>query len=322
LFLLVALLMGGLTGLRHAIERRSPAGLVRRVTPLVTVAGTLVSALLLYAGTLWRAHDARTRTAATTAAAEAPAPAPTSEEAARLAALPATPPPLPPSSPSSTAPPAPARATSDELALAVAKGVNGLLPLAERYPHDPEVLRPLVIAFASRSTGLADAMVVTTRLFDAAPERTADDELQFLVKKAAGSPGEASKLAFAALTDHMGTTGPDLLYELMLSDQKAGKRAKELLATPAVRAKAAPPLLVAYDLRMAAGCGAKTPFLARAAELGDERTLQVLAPLSTGAKKGCGKRKRDACPPPCPEEAKQFQQTIARIVERGVATRR
>jgi serine/threonine-protein kinase len=332
LFLVVALVMGGVTGARIGINRKSGSGIVRRVTPILTLSGVFVSGLVLYAGFMWRAHEERTQPAKekpVVAPKPAPPPAPPKPDvAARLAALPKPAPPPPPAAPQSVGapvpppPPPPARAPSDELAAAVAKGADGLLPLAEKYPNDPAVLKPLVIAFASRSTGLADAMVVATRLFDAAPEQAADEDLRFLVKKAAGTPGDTSKLAFAALTGHMGSAGPDLLYELMLNDAKTSQQARELLATPDVRGRASPALLVAYDLRLASTCSAKVPLLPRAAELGDERTISILSPLATGRPKGCGKRKRDPCPPPCAEEAKRFNETLARIGARGAAARR
>jgi serine/threonine protein kinase len=331
LFLVVALVMSGLTGARIGINRKSGSGILRRVTPILTLSGVFVSGLLLYAGFMWRAHEERTHAAQVkpvVAPKPLPPPAPAKPDvAARLAALPKPTPPAPVTAPATSgapvpAPPPPARATSDELAAAVAKGVDGLLPLAEKYPHDPAVLKPLVIAFASRSTGLADAMVVATRLFDAAPEQAADEDLRFLVKKAAGTPGETSKLALAALTQHMGSAGPDLLYEMMLTDVKTSQQARELLASAPVRARASPALAVAYELRLASSCSAKVPLLPRAAELGDDRTLSILSPLATGARKGCGRRKREPCPPPCAEEAKRFNETIARIVARGAAARR
>jgi serine/threonine protein kinase len=331
LFLVVSLVMGGLSGARIGINRKSGNGLLRRVTPILTISGMLVSALVLYAGFVWRAHDEPAQAVAPPAPAPKPLPPPAPvkpDVAARLAALPKATPPAPVTAPPSAGAPAPApvpppvRAPSDELAQAVSKGVDGLLPLAERFPNDPAVLKPLVIAFASRSTGLADAMVVATRLFDAAPEQAADEDLRFLVKKAAGTPGDTSKLAFAALTEHMGSAGPDLLYELMLNDVKTSQHARELLATTAVRSRASPALLVAYELRLTNSCSAKVPLLPRAAELGDDRTISILSPLATGARKGCGRRKREPCPPPCAEEAKRFNEAIARIVARGAAARR
>jgi hypothetical protein len=177
------------------------------------------------------------------------------------------------------------------------------------------------MAYASRSTSVTDAMTVATRLFDAAPESTADPDLRFLIKRGAGLPGETSKIAIEAMTSHMGSAGPDLLFELMLNDAKMSKQAQALLAQPAIRDRGTPALAVAYDLRLARTCSAKVPLLKRAAELGDERSIAILAPLGTGTRKGCGKRKKDPCPPPCAEEAKKFNETISRIVARGATSR-
>ena len=327
LFLVIALVMGGVAGARIGIERASSGRLVRNATPILTLAGTVVALFVLYAGFVWRSHTIVTEdkaaqpspapsasmSAPTASAAAAPgAPAPSATAGAAAAALGVNPP----------KPGTPARAPAEELALAVGHGLDGLLPLAERYPQDPAVLKPLVIAFAARSTGLADSMVVATRLFDVAPEQAADEDLRFLVKKAAGSPGEASKIAFEAMASHMAGAGPDLLYELMLSDAKMSRAAQALLTSPAVRERTTPALAIAYDLRVTSSCGGKVPLLSRAAQLGDERSVAILAPLSTGAKKGCGKRKREACPPPCAEEAKKFQDTVGKIMSRINATRR
>jgi len=322
LFLVIALVTAGVSGARIGIDRAS-SGMVRHVTPVLTLAGTAVCLFVLYAGFLWRSHSpllpsAKRDTARAAAAASALPITASAAPATRTDAPPPSSAPLPAAAPAS----APgARAPTDELARAVALGVDGLLPLADRYPTDPAVLKPLVIAFASRSTGLADAMTVATRLFDAAPESTADPDLRFLVKKAAGTPGQTQKVALEAMTGHMGSAGPDLLYEMMLNDVKASPQAQALLATRAVRDRASPALSVAYDLRRTSTCSAKVPLLTRVAELGDERSIAILAPLATGSRKGCGKRKKEPCPPPCAEEAKKFNEAIARIVSRGGVTR-
>ena len=141
------------------------------------------------------------------------------------------------------------------------------------------------------------------------------------MKRAAATPGETQKLALEAMRSHMGSAGPDLLYELMLTEPKASRIAQDLLTTPAIRERTTPALAVAYDLRLAPTCSGKVPLLERAAELGDDRSVAILAPLATGAKRGCGRKKRDPCQPPCVAEAKRFQDTIARIGSRS-STRR
>jgi serine/threonine-protein kinase len=325
LFLVIALLMGAISGTRIGIERATSGWVARRATPFLSLAGVVVSTFILYAGFVWRNHTAVAPDAGRDKTAVVAAPPPSAAPAAPtgiIARLPPSPEPAAHATDTPGEATKVAHAPSDELAAAVAKGVDGLLPLAERYPKDPSVLKPLVIAFAARSTGLADSMVVATRLFEVAPEQAADDDLRFLVKKAAGSPGEASKVAFEAMTSHMKAAGPDLLYELMLSDAKVSRQAQALLTSPAVREKTSPALAVAYDLRVTSSCAAKVPLLERAAQLGDERSVAILLPLATGSKKGCGRRKRDPCPPPCAEEAKRYQESIAKIMSRTGATRR
>jgi hypothetical protein len=213
------------------------------------------------------------------------------------------------------------RAPEEELTKAVAKGVDGLLPLSERYPRDPAVLKPLMFAFASRATTLADAMAIAQRLVATAPEESADPQLRYLVRKGAQTPGQAAKLAFELMTHDMGRSGPDLIYDLWLTSPKAKERAEALLKKPEVREKFSPELAIAYDLRLAKSCEDKVPLLERAAQLGDERSLGQLSPLATKSKKGCGRWKRNPCPAPCAKQAKEYMDAIRTISKRVNARR-
>jgi serine/threonine protein kinase len=324
LFFLIALCAGLIAGWRWRLSD-SEAGVVRvLVRPGLFVAMTLVPAIVLYGGLLWRTASASAVAPAEGAAAPEKvvaggvAPRPSSEPPAAL------PRPLEGAAPERAMGPSNEvieRAPAQELADAAGKGVDGLLPLAERFPRDPAVLKPLVLAFASRATGLADAMAVTKRLLLVAPEESRDQDLRFLVKKGAASPGEASRLAFELMSTQMGSTGPDLLYELYIGSPKASKRAQELLESDAVKQRGSPALLVAYDLRKTDSCAGRVKYLSRAAELGDERSAAVLAPLSVGSKKGCGKWKRQPCQPACPAEAQRYTETVTRINSRLSQTR-
>jgi hypothetical protein len=174
-------------------------------------------------------------------------------------------------------------------------------------------LKALLLAFASRANGLVDAMTFAKRLFAVAPQEAQDKDVRFLVKRAAATPGQASALAFPLMAESMGSAGPDLLYELTLTDARAAARADELLASESVRARATPALLIANDLRKAASCSARVPLLERAIEVGDERSAAILAPLGASTKKGCGKRKRLPCPAQCPAEAERYLDAVAKI---------
>jgi hypothetical protein len=277
----------------------------------LTLVGLTLSAGLLYAGLVWRA-----RTAAADAAVEA-------AERQRLLAENAAANDVPDFQAADTTRESKkvAHATIDELTLANTKGIPGLLPLAERYPEDPDVLRPLLTAFASRATGLADAMAVAERLLKVAPEDARDTDLRYLVRKAATTPGEASRIALLIMTDLMGTTGPDLLYDLFVTEPKLARQAEQLLASPKVQMHFTPALAIAYDLRRANSCAARVPLLGRAAALGDRRSVAVLSPLSAGSKRGCGRLKRSPCSPACPEEARAYFQAITKILERQPSLR-
>ena len=279
----------------------SPKRKGRLATTLTLALGVACSAALLGGGLLFRAHQSSAPTAplrATTTATVTANPA--------VTALTQT------QDPKKKA----AKAPDVELAQATLKGTAGLLPLSERYPEDPNVLRPLLYAFASRATGLTDAMSVATRLLRVSPEDALETDLRYLVRKAATMPGEASRLAFEILSERMGSTGPDILYDLMGSEPKVAKTAEQLLVTPKVAAKFSPALAIAYELRNAKTCAARLPMLERAAGLGDKRSVTILFPLSSGSKRGCGRGKRYACPPICADEARAYLQTVTKILER------
>jgi hypothetical protein len=121
------------------------------------------------------------------------------------------------------------------------------------------------------------------------------------------------------MTEAMGSVGPDLLYDLTISDARAAARADALLSTEAVRARATPAVLVANDLRKATTCAARVPLLERAAEFGDERSVATLSPLAASSRRGCGKKKKQPCPAKCPAEAERYLDAVSKIRARMAA---
>jgi hypothetical protein len=217
-------------------------------------------------------------------------------------------------------PPEPIKRADDaELAKAMALGVEGLLPLSEQFPKDPAVLKALATQFASKATGLADAMVLVQRLFEVAPSEVHDETLQFLILKASKTPGEASKLAYELMTQRMGGVGADVLYSLTFTSPKQVDEALAMLKEPKVRELFSPALAIAYELRTTEGCAEKLPLLERAAQLGDERSVMVLSPLAAASKKGCGKWKNKPCKASCADEAPDFLKAIRAIQARQEA---
>ena len=207
-------------------------------------------------------------------------------------------------------------ATKEELREAAGQGEKGWLLLADRYPNDVRVLRPLILAHASHAGGLEDGMLVAQRLFQVAPEEVKSMDMQYLVQRAAEISGPAADLAWKMMAEEMGTHGPDMLYRLTLTKPRLADRAKQLLGDPAVRPRISPALAIAYELRSAPTCPARLPMLNRAIEVGDARAIAVLAGLSTGSPHGCRKNKRKFCMPACPEQVEQFRQAIDKLTQR------
>ncbi len=213
------------------------------------------------------------------------------------------------------------RASPDELRRASDAGEAALVALAARFPEDPSVLRALAFKYASRAAGLPETMSVLKKLFSLDPSMVAEPELRFFVARAAETPGQTADQAFDVLEYHMGTAGPDLLYELLLRS-KAAERALTVLRKPGLRDKFTPELAIAFDLRTAEGCAARLPLLKRASLEGDERSMFVLASLSSGTRRGCGRWKRQPCKPACPDEAPAFREVIKGISARVKGARR
>jgi hypothetical protein len=206
------------------------------------------------------------------------------------------------------------------LVAGVEKGLDGLLPLSEKYPKDARVLEPLLLAFASRATGLADAMVTAKRLIEVAPQKRESAPLGIIVKRSASTPGNASDLAFALMQEQLEATGADLLYELKRNEPKIEARAKSALQNPAVQAKISPALRIALDLEAAPDCASRLRLLPRATHLGDMRSVAILAPLARGSKTGCGKWKNRPCVPTCKNEAKEYMDAVKAIQARSAHT--
>jgi len=317
---LVALLSAGLAHLKRKWSEAAPSATRRHLVGApMRVLSFLAVFVVLLLGLNWRrSHLERVALEAAAAPAapvagttHAPAPGPAPAAPARAAERPSVPPP---------APVPPPRASDDELATAVQAGTDGLLPLSEKYPQDPRVLERLLVTFASRATGYADAMAVAKRLIAVAPEYARSEALGHIVRRAAETPGNASQTAYELLSGPLGASGPDLLYQLSLSDAKGDGRARKLLSTPEIRALASPALRVALDIRAAADCATTQALLPRARALGDQRSAALLAGLAQGTRSGCGKWKKSPCVAQCKDQSKEILEVVKVIQLRGKTT--
>jgi hypothetical protein len=106
-------------------------------------------------------------------------------------------------------------------------------------------------------------------------------------------PGSDADRVFDMITTKMGTTGIDILYELVTTrgGSRAAARAEEVLKDAAVRARGTPALRIAYDLRVTRGCDEKKALFGRAQNDGDRRTWGQLQQLN----RRCGRRSPGCC---------------------------
>jgi serine/threonine protein kinase len=213
------------------------------------------------------------------------------------------------------------RASEEELRAAHGSGDREWQRLVDRYPDDPRVLRGLVMAHASHAGGLGDAMKAARRLFRVAPEQAERRDMQYLVQRAAETRGPPAERAWNMMLQDMGSAGPDVLYRLIVTQPRLAERARRLLDSPAARRRMTPALGIAYELKSARSCAARLPLLDRAVELGDERALAVLAGLSTGTQRGCGRNKRQPCAPACRAQVEPFRGAVAKLSQRLKARR-
>jgi serine/threonine-protein kinase len=111
--------------------------------------------------------------------------------------------------------------------------------------------------------------------------------------------------------------GADILFDVWAGTPKATpatQRARELLASDAVRGRASDAVRVAFDLRTAQGmaCEARMPVVTRAAQVGDARAFRPLAILAV--RSGCGPREKDDCFP-CLRKNDALERALARAKE-------
>lgn len=96
-----------------------------------------------------------------------------------------------------------------------------------------------------------------------------------------------------------GTAGADILFDVWASTPRATpatQRARDLLASDAVRARASEAVRIAFDLRIAQGqsCESRAALVARAVTAADARSFRPLFLLTA---RNCGPRKNEDCFP-------------------------
>ncbi len=135
------------------------------------------------------------------------------------------------------------------------------------------------------------------------------------LRRAAEDPLTAP-LALSAMAEGPGSLSADLLYEMWtgtVARNSATELARSLVFSKEVRAKASPELSVALDLRIAQTCEQNKQLLPRAHEVGDKRSLSLLAKLSR--RFGCGANKRLDCYP-CLRGDSSIDEAMAAVKKR------
>jgi hypothetical protein len=124
--------------------------------------------------------------------------------------------------------------------------------------------------------------------------------------------GEPERM-FGMLAKKMGTTGIDILYQLVTTKggSRAAKLAESLLLQDEVLERGSPALQVAWKLRRAKTCEARKAIFPDAAKDGDGRTLGQLYILD----RMCGRRRRD--PGCCAEKDPELKNTMDALKARG-----
>ena len=236
-------------------------------------------------------------------------------KAAQGGAAPASSTPTPTPAP---APPAPPTAAPSglipkmELERAVAAGSAALTPLLTAYPKDSAVPRALAQASLSQGHGL-EALRWQRQAVVLNDSSIYDRELMQAATLAIGNP-ESAEPAISLLAEELGTRGLDVLIALASKPGRAKSLISQRLSTTAARAHASPAALIALDLSSATKCEGKRALLPRAAQDGDQRTLQQLKQLTVP--RGCGALKLSDCWP-CLRRDSALRSAIAAIAARA-----
>ncbi len=200
------------------------------------------------------------------------------------------------STPSATPTPPPDAKADDAMKLAISKlaagdtdGAIAILTKVEAQHADrADVHKQLYLAYMQTSSP-KDAMDQAGKWLDLDDKAQNDVKLTVDVKATAVSGGEGTDGAFAILEGKLGSSGPDVLYDLGYGTGVGATvsfRARKSLAKPEVQKLTSPALEVTVALRKADTCDQKKTHFERAREVGDQRTLQVL--MSYTPKTGCG----------------------------------
>ena len=210
------------------------------------------------------------------------------------------------------------RAPDDALASASQTGADALSDLATKYPKDARVGKALALALGKEPERTSELLRVLDNLFTIAPELAADPDLSSFVRAAAEKPA-TSQRALDLMRTEMGSHGPDMLFDFVLTEPALRDRARAALETSEAQRNLSPAVKIAYDLFTAPTCTQRQELVQEAIKEGDERAITVLQMSSAKPAHTCGPKKNKACPAACEKEAPAFEQAIKEIQDRLAA---
>ncbi len=164
---------------------------------------------------------------------------------------------------------------------------------------------------------LRGALAKMKRLLELDPEAPRDDNVRAaivdLTMRIMLVVGPEPDDMFDQLVNHMGTTGIDILYQLVTTKggSRAATLAQKLLDRPDVVARGTEAVRLAYALRSSKSCEAKKALFPAIGEHGDGRSLGQLYLLN----RECGRRHSD--PTCCLHGDKDLDATIDAVQKRG-----
>jgi serine/threonine protein kinase len=215
----------------------------------------------------------------------------------------------------SAAPPPVAMASEAEVQDAAKSGLPALEALSAKYPKDPHPVLELARA-AVAAKEYVRAVGFVGRALNIDPTLSENKQVaSVLFQTAQVKP--ASDATFALLFGPMASHGPDIAYDLAVTEVVkpwVRARADQWLRTTDFDRLSTPALNIAVALRFATACPQRYALLLRAKSVGDERSLGYLNQYK--ATTGCGRRHRDDCYA-CLRADSRLSDTVAAINARS-----
>jgi hypothetical protein len=184
-------------------------------------------------------------------------------------------------------------------------------------PPPSDAARELAARFShlmNQGTRFEESVSALDELLTADPVAASRREIRELIVKLAQrimlvKNSKAPDRFFALITERMGSTGFDILFELETTrgSSLGAARASQLLEDATIRSRGTPALQIAYEIRHTRNCEDLRKLLDRAQADGDGRTLGQMLILG----RLCGRRDSDCC-----LNDQQFKDTLAILRKR------